>query len=109
MPVIRFLARDHELEIPCPDGANLRMVLLHARLPLYTKVARALHCRGRGTCGTCAVEVEGEVSDPTQAEVRRLAMPPFAKRPAMRLACQCTVQGDVTVTKRDGLFGQRGD
>jgi ferredoxin len=107
MPRIRFHARDHDVELSCPEGANLRMVLLHARLPLYTKVARALHCRGRGSCGTCAVEVEGEVSPRTEAEERRLAMPPFAKRPGMRLACQCTVQGDVSVTKRDGLFGQR--
>lgn len=107
MPQIRFHARDYDVELSCPEGANLRMVLLHARLPLYTKVARALHCRGRGSCGTCAVEVEGEVSPRTEAEERRLSMPPFTKRPGMRLACQCTVYGDVSVTKRDGLFGQR--
>jgi ferredoxin len=107
MATIHFRARDRDLEIPCPEGANLRMVLLHARLPLYTKVARALHCRGRGSCGTCAVHVEGAVSEPTPAEQRRLKMPPFAKREGLRLACQCSVLGDVTVTKSDGIFGQR--
>jgi ferredoxin len=104
---IHFRARDHDVEIQCPDGANLRMVLLHARIPLYTKVAQALHCRGRATCGTCAVQVEGSASEPTAAELRRLALPPFAKRKDMRLACQCTVLGDLEVVKRDGLFGQR--
>jgi len=45
------------------------MVLLRARLPLYTRVARAIHCRGSGACGTCAVRVEGPVSEPTPAEL----------------------------------------
>ncbi len=107
MPTIRFRARDHDVEVPCPDGANLRMVLLRARLPLYTRVARAIHCRGHGTCGTCAVEVEGALSEPTPAESRRLRLPPFGKEggAGLRLACQCNVAGDLTVTKRHGLFG----
>ncbi len=93
----------------CPHGANLRVVLLRARLPLYTRVAEALHCRGRGVCGTCAVRVEGTVSDPTPAEVRRLRMPPHRPDSGLRLACQCSVLGDVTITKHAGLWGQRVD
>ena len=38
MPTVHFAGRSVE----CPHGANLRMVLLRARLPLYTAVARAL-------------------------------------------------------------------
>jgi ferredoxin len=82
------------------------MVLLRARLPLYTVVARALHCRGRGTCGTCAVRVEGPVSEPTPAELRRMRFPPHHPESGLRLACQCTVLGDLTVTKYTGLWGQ---
>jgi ferredoxin len=82
------------------------MVLLRARLPLYTVVARALHCRGRGTCGTCAVRVEGPVSEPTPAELRRMRFPPHRPESGLRLACQCSVLGDLTVTKYTGLFGQ---
>ena len=59
-------------EIACPLGANLRMVLLRARLPLYNGVARAIHCRGMGTCGTCAVRIVGAVSEPTKTELLRL-------------------------------------
>jgi ferredoxin len=101
--------RDQDRDIDCPAGANLRMVLLRARLPLYTVVARALHCRGRGTCGTCAVQVEGSVSAPTAAEQRRLRLPPHTPDRGLRLACQCSVLGDLVVTKHEGLFGQHVD
>jgi len=105
LPTIRFAGQS----IECPRGANLRVVLLRARLPLYTRVAEALHCRGRGVCGTCAVRVEGPVSEPTAAELRRLRMPPHQPEAGLRLACQCNVLGDVTITKHAGFFGQRVD
>jgi ferredoxin len=105
VPTIRFAGQTVE----CPHGANLRVVLLRARLPLYTRVAEALHCRGRGVCGTCAVRVEGPVSEPTPAEIRRLRMPPHDPDAGLRLACQCKVLGDVRVTKFAGIWGQRVD
>lgn len=101
MPIVRF--QGHEIE--CLDGANLRVVLLRARLPLYTKAARALHCRGHGTCGTCAVRIEGPVSEPTAPERLRLRLPPHVADRGLRLACQCNVLGDITVTKHEGFFG----
>jgi hypothetical protein len=36
-------------------------------------------------------------------------MPPHRLEAGLRLACQTTVLGDVTVTKYDGLFGQHTD
>lgn len=102
MPTVRFAGQ----EVECPMGANLRMVLLHARLPLYTLVARALHCRGRGMCGTCAVQIEGPVSEPTEAERQRLQGFPHRPDAGLRLACQCSVLGDLVVTKHPGMFGQ---
>jgi ferredoxin len=103
LPTVRFAGRTVE----CPHGANLRVVLLRARLPLYTRVARAIHCRGNGACGTCAVRIEGPVSEPTAAERRRLGLPPHRADSGLRLACQVSVLGDVAVTKYEGLFGQR--
>ena len=103
MPKVHFANQT----IECPKGANLRVVLLRARLPLYTRVARAIHCRGHGTCGTCAVRVDGAVSDPTAVELRRLRLPPHHPEAGLRLACQISVLGDVTVVKHEGLFGQR--
>lgn len=50
-------------------------------------------CGGRGTCGKCAVDVEGEVSSPNDAERR------FGKR----LSCQVRLLGDATVSWTDTL------
>jgi ferredoxin len=101
MPIVRCSGQS----IECPAGANLRVVLLRARLPLYNSVSQALNCRGRGVCGTCAVEIHGDVSPPTEAEQRRLGMFPHQPGAGLRLACQCRVVGDVEVTKHGGLWG----
>lgn len=103
MPTIRF----EDQEVECLEGANLRSVLLRARLPLYNDAARALNCRGRGVCGACAVQVEGAVSEPTAAEGRRMTSFPHEPGRGLRLACQCSVQGDLVVTKHGGFFGTR--
>ncbi len=105
MPTVAFAGKT----IECPQGANLRMVLLRARLPLYHNVARAIHCRGFGTCGTCAVRIEGEVSEPTVRELRRLDFRPHKPEAGLRLACQTSVLGDITVTKYAGLWGHKTD
>ena len=102
MPTIEFADRT----IECVQGANLRLVLIHARLPLYNSAAKAVNCRGSGTCGTCAVRIEGEVSEPTTREQRRLRFPPHNLDSGLRLACQCSVMGDLKVTKYEGIFGQ---
>jgi len=101
MPTVRFAGKS----IECLEGANLRSVLLRARLPLYNGAAQAIHCRGLGTCGTCAVEIEGAVSEPTRAERVRMALPPHSGDERLRLACQVNVLGDIDVTKYSGLFG----
>lgn len=103
MPTVRFAGKS----IECPPGANLRMVLVRARLPLYNNAARALNCRGRGVCGSCAVEIHGEVSEPTAIEKSRLSRFPHHGGSELRLACQCKVDGDLEVQKHGGLFGQK--
>lgn len=103
MPRVEFAGQSVE----CLPGSNLRMVLLRARLPLYNDAAQALNCRGRGICGTCTVRVEGPVSEPSAAERVRLRLPPHDLAAGLRLACQCSVQGDLVVTKLAGLFGNR--
>lgn len=105
MPTVRFAGQS----IECLAGANLRMILLRARLPLYHNVAKALHCRGFGTCGTCAVRIDGPVSEPTATEQWRLGFPPHNHEAGLRLACQTSVLGDVDVTKFEGFFGHRTD
>lgn len=101
MPKITF----GEKTIECEPGANLRKVLMAAGLPLYNGVARYIHCRGMGTCGTCAVAINGEVSDATSVEKWRLNFPPHRKESGLRLACQCQVQGDLEIVKHSGMWG----
>lgn len=105
MPTIRFA--QHTIE--CEPGDNLRKVLLKNKLPLYNGPAPYIHCRGLGTCGTCAVRVEGEVSAMTGIERWRLSVPPHNKESGLRLACQCKVEGDLTLTKHEGLWGHKAE
>jgi ferredoxin len=103
MPTIEFAGRT----IECNAGDNLRRVLMRAGLPLYNGVGRAIHCRGRGTCGTCAVRIAGPVSPLTAVESWRLNFPPHRRDQCLRLACQCQVLGDLQVTRLSGLWGNR--
>ena len=103
MPKITF---DNQA-IECESGENLRRVLLNAKLPLYNGVAAVIHCRGMGTCGTCAVQIQGDVSEMTRVEKWRLGFPPHRRESGIRLACQCKVLGDLTLEKRGGLWGDK--
>lgn len=105
MPTVRF--EGHALS--CPAGARLRPVLLDAGLSPHNGRARWLNCKGFGTCGTCAVRVEGAVSEPSARERARLAFPPHKSDSGLRLACQVEVLGDVEVTKHEGFWGEHVD
>jgi len=102
MPTVEFRGE----EVECDEGAVLRDVLLEAGLTPHNGRADLLNCHGRGTCGTCAVAVEGDVSETTDGERRRLSLPPHDVERGLRLACQTRVEGDVSVTKHGGFFGQ---
>jgi len=90
----------------CPQGANLRQVLLQNGIDLYNGATSTLNCHEIGTCGTCAVQVEGAVSEPEWRERTRRSLPPHSLTQNRRLACQTQVLGDVKVTKFDGSWGQ---
>lgn len=105
MPTVKF----GEQSVECAEGANLRKVMLDAGWPLYNPPLQVVNCIGFGTCGTCAVKIEGEVSAPSTKERMRLAVPPHNSNSGLRLACQCTVQGDLVVTKYPGKWGQKTD
>lgn len=90
----------------CETGANLRQVLLQNGVDLYNGAAEVINCHGIGTCGTCAVQLQGQVSDPAWRETTRLSLPPHSPTQNRRLACQLQVLGDLEVTKYDGFWGQ---
>lgn len=102
MPTVKAEGKTFE----CESGENLRQVLLRNGVNLYNGSAAAINCHGFGTCGTCAVQVEGPVSEMSWREQARLSLPPHKAERDRRLACQLQVLGDVTVTKYDGFWGQ---
>lgn len=105
MPTIKIADR----EIECELNQNLRRVLMRSGAHLYNGIAGTIHCRGLGTCGTCAIKVEGPVTEMTSIEKLRLSMPPHSRQSGLRLACQCRVLGDLECTKLAGLWGNRAE
>ena len=101
MPTVHFRGE----EIECREGANLRDVLLDAGLTPHNGKSKTFNCHGFASCGTCAVRVEGEVSDVGIREKARLLVPPHHPNYRLRLACQTKVEGDVTVEKYPGMWG----
>jgi ferredoxin len=102
MPNVRAEGKTFECEV----GANLRQVMLQHGVNVYNGAAKTVNCHGLGTCGTCAVQVEGEVSEMGWREKTRLSLPPHSAGSNRRLSCQTQVLGDVAVTKYDGMWGQ---
>lgn len=92
--------------IQCKTGQNLRRVLLKQGINVYNGKAALINCRGIGSCGTCAVRIEGEVSEANWRDRTRRSLPPHNSSRNLRLACQTQVLGDIRVTKFDGFWGQ---
>ena len=103
MPKVHF----KNTTITCAIGDNLRSVLKKNKLSPYNSNAQLLNCHGLGTCGTCAVEITGAVSKKTAVEKWRLNFPPHQEEHGLRLACQTTVLGDLSIKKHDGFWGQK--
>ena len=99
----------------CQQGANLRRALLDHDVDLYSPKANYINCMGLGTCGTCAVAIEGEVSEANWRDVARRKLPPHntqsgakdGTQKPLRLACQTQVMGDIKVTKFEGFWGHK--
>lgn len=102
MPKITF----GDKVIDCNVGDNLRKVLLENDVPLYNGNARIINCMGIGSCGTCAVEISGNLADRNWKEKARLSFPPHKLEKQRRLACQVKVTDDLIVKKYDGFWGQ---
>jgi ferredoxin len=96
-------------EFDCEMGANLRRVLLDHDIDLYNGNAKIINCMGIGTCGTCAVQIEGKVNAANWQDIARRSLPPHDANRNLRLACKTQVMGDIKVTKFDRFWGQGQD
>jgi len=101
MPTVTFRGR----EIECKEGETLRNVLKRAGLSPHNGKTKTFNCKGFASCGTCAVAVDGEVSDKGIREKARLLTPPHHPNYDLRLSCQTKVLGDVEVEKYPGNWG----
>ncbi len=112
MPTIRAQGKTIQGQ---PD-ANLRRVLLDQGIDLHNGNAKLINCRGIGSCGTCAVHIEGNLPPRNWKEKARLALPPHSldaealASSDRRLACQIQIpnspQGHLKISKGEGFWGQ---
>ena len=126
MPIIKFVKEKKEVEVPV--GANLRAEAIKAGINLNTgvngigaSVNKYISCWGFGFCGSCRVNIKKGMENLNPLTLKEtvkfnyIGFPPdptatFAyvgNEEKMRLACQCTVNGDVEVesTPEFNLFG----
>ncbi|ADJ15314.1 2Fe-2S iron-sulfur cluster-binding protein [Halalkalicoccus jeotgali] len=105
MPTISYEGE----RIECAVGTELREALLEAGLSPHNGASNYANCGGWAVCGTCAVAVDGAVSEMSEAERKRLSKWPHDLDSGLRLACQTHIEGDVEVRKYGGFWGQNVD
>lgn len=103
MPKITFVNEKREIEVPA--GANLREEALKAGVNVYTGLSKYVNCFGHGSCGTCRVIVkQGAENLGKKGLMERITLfrmfSAIGHEDDMRLSCQCTVNGDVTIETR---------
>ena len=130
---IQFETKHETKEIFIKKGEILRTALMKRGISPHNGNSRLINCRGLGTCGTCAVEVQAQVQvqQPTARannsstvksaaaaiipetrstkENLRLNFPPHDSNNQsrhLRLACQIQICDDVHVKKKSGFWGQ---
>ncbi|MGC4007178.1 MAG: 2Fe-2S iron-sulfur cluster-binding protein [Pirellulales bacterium] len=124
MPTITFVNEKKEIQVPA--GANLRKEALSAGINLYDGVNgfgaglnAIVNCHGFGHCGTCKVKITKGIENAKpmgMVESFTLKYNPLSpavfaypgNEETMRLACQVSVEGDMTVETRPplNLFGE---
>jgi ferredoxin len=113
MPKVKFVKEKKEIEVA--KGANLRDAMIANGVSVYRGIHQKSYanCGGHGRCGTCRVYVkdgEKNTSKKTLMEKMRTALAFFmiGHEDEVRLACQTSVEGDMTVEATPG-FNWYGD
>lgn len=108
---ITFQTSKGDFVVSSFHNETLRTALLRNQIiSPHNGRANLINCRGLGTCGTCAIQIqEGDCSPRNAIERTRLSLPPGHGRgnsERLRLACQTKVLGDLVVSKYTGFWGQ---
>jgi ferredoxin len=111
MPKVTIANEKKEIDVPA--GANLREELRKAGVQVYRGLSRWLNCFGHGSCGTCRVLVKkGMENLSPKGKLERFTLwrmiSAIGQEDEMRLSCQATVNGDVTIETKPGmnLYGE---
>ena len=107
----RHRVRFKETDVMVTHGETLRTALLRTgTVTPHNGRSQLINCRGLGTCGTCAVEIKGDVVPRgwNTRERLRFNFPPHSApgNKKLRLACQVRVEGALGVTKYDRFWGE---
>lgn len=106
MPKITFVKEKKTIEVAA--GSNLRREARRAGIRLYKGIHTAANCMGLGLCGSCRIYVKkGHENVSKAGAIEKFTTQTGANPEAyfaylgheneLRLACQCTVNGDVEV------------
>lgn len=103
MPKINFVAEKREIEVPA--GSNLREEARKAGIAVHPGLTRYVNCFGHGQCGTCKMLVKNGMENLSpKGMMERFTLfrmlSSIGHEGEMRLACQCTVNGDCTIETR---------
>src|SRR3954462_13063968 len=106
MPKITFFHEKKEVDVPA--GSNLRDAAKQAGIETNPGLFRIINCLGHGTCGTCRVLVKKGMENLSKKglieKITLLRMfSAIGHEDEMRLACQCTVNGDCTVETKPAM------
>lgn len=103
MPKITFVNEKRELEVPA--GSNLREEAKKAGINVYNGLAKYVNCFGHGLCGTCKVLVKKGMENLSPKAFKErfklgTMITAIGQEDEIRLSCQCSVNGDVSVEVR---------
>jgi len=106
MPKITIVNDKKEIEVA--EGANLRDALRANGVEVYSGVSKYLNCFGHGSCGTCRLLVKNGMENlSAKGRMERFTLfrmlSAIGHEDEMRLSCQCSVKGDVSVEVRPAM------
>lgn len=105
MPILEFKGKS----LPISSDQPIRNQLIDAGLSPHNGQSKWLNCKGLGTCGTCAIQIDSaRCTAPTAMERWRLNFPPFKEglSKGLRLACQTRLLADARASKGAGFWGE---
>ncbi|MGM0471928.1 MAG: ASKHA domain-containing protein [Bacillota bacterium] len=85
--MVEVTFKNQDMSVDVEVGTKLITAIRKAGLELETP------CNGRGKCGKCKVEVEGDLAPPSREEMRFIA-----GEEKIRLACLARIKGDVEIS-----------